>query len=256
MAALDVKFQKLNQWAWSTASQGLLSKFFTGNQNDWKKKSLNPTKSELKAFLFSQQHYRCAYCRGLIEDREGSVEIDHIVPKDLAPKCTFETINLVLACKRCNNKKRTHNTTHLSEAVLLSLASAPTTIGSYNWVHPFLHCYSNHISVTDAYVYSSSDPIGLAVITQCRLSDVKEVEARRRIAAVVSAGNEDQAFYSLMAHCTGWKAARIASEFLRLRPNCGLSLSDVSDWVKNTRAHSPLKTTLRMKRLMLARKGT
>lgn len=256
MAELDVKFQRLNQWAWSNASQELLSKFFTGKQTDWNKKSLDSTKAELKALLFPQQHYRCAYCRGLIEDREGSVEIDHIVPKNLSPKCTFETINLVLACKRCNNKKRTHNTTHLSEAVLLSLANTPTSIGSYMWVHPFLHCYSNYISVTDAYVYSSSDPNGLAVITQCRLSDVKEVEARRRIAAVVSASNEQQAFFSLMAHCTGWTAPQIAAEFLRLRPNCGLSKSEVSNWVKNTRSQSPLRATLRSQRLMLARQGT
>lgn len=59
---------------------------------------------EVKAVLIAETHGKCAYCESkLLHIHHGDVE--HIIPKSLAPEKRFEWENLTLACEVCNQKK-------------------------------------------------------------------------------------------------------------------------------------------------------
>lgn len=53
----------------------------------------------------------CSYCRlPLGETGLGKMafEVDHIIPKSLAPQLKYVVSNLVWACRRCNHEKGSH----------------------------------------------------------------------------------------------------------------------------------------------------
>lgn len=52
-----------------------------------------------KKNILRRDHYTCQYCGS----REGPMTIDHVIPKRLGGRDTWE--NLVCACLKCNNKK-------------------------------------------------------------------------------------------------------------------------------------------------------
>jgi uncharacterized protein (TIGR02646 family) len=86
--------------AWTTA---LVAKLNRGE---------NPTPAEkaryrhpdVKAALVSETNGKCAYCESPLQHiHHGDVE--HIYPKSLDPKLTFEWQNLTLSCEVCNQNK-------------------------------------------------------------------------------------------------------------------------------------------------------
>lgn len=59
---------------------------------------------EIKSALVAETHGKCAYCESKIKHvHHGDVE--HIIPKSLAPEKRFEWDNLTLACEVCNQNK-------------------------------------------------------------------------------------------------------------------------------------------------------
>jgi len=61
----------------------------------WIRREIPPTKRN----ILKRDRYTCQYCG----TREGPMTVDHVVPRVLGGKDTWE--NLVCACVRCNNKK-------------------------------------------------------------------------------------------------------------------------------------------------------
>lgn len=130
---------------------------------DWQFSAHGPVKKVLKDFLFLAQQSECAYCRREIKDEEGHVEIDHILPKKERgkfsnwsvnhpnkrratsgyPSFTFEPLNLVLTCKRCNNRKGTYDSR--KDRSIPVPSTYPMDPDDFVWVHPYLHEYSEHI---------------------------------------------------------------------------------------------------------------
>jgi hypothetical protein len=59
---------------------------------------------DIKDALVTETHGKCAYCESLFRHvHHGDVE--HIYPKSLDPKKTFDWENLTLACEICNQNK-------------------------------------------------------------------------------------------------------------------------------------------------------
>ncbi|MBN2030006.1 HNH endonuclease [bacterium] len=50
--------------------------------------------------IIKRDNHQCQYCGS----KEGSITVDHVIPKDQGGEDTWE--NLVCACMRCNTKKR------------------------------------------------------------------------------------------------------------------------------------------------------
>ena len=61
---------------------------------------------EYRPFLRNDFHQRCGYCGDHEFFRETFYEIDHFVPKSLAPERENDYSNLVYSCRSCNNSKR------------------------------------------------------------------------------------------------------------------------------------------------------
>lgn len=64
------------------------------------------TYHEYKQLLREDFHQRCGYCGDHEYFRETFYEIDHFVPKSLAPQKENDYSNLVYSCRSCNNSKR------------------------------------------------------------------------------------------------------------------------------------------------------
>ncbi len=61
---------------------------------------------EFKPFLREDFHERCGYCGDHDFFRDTFYEIDHFVPRTLAPEREKDYSNLVYSCRTCNNSKR------------------------------------------------------------------------------------------------------------------------------------------------------
>jgi len=184
-------------------SQALISAELTalfqaasGSNLNWSSTAADEAKRKLKAILFQEQNGRCAYCRRMISDEPGHVEIDHILPKGAHgdaglwhsndtgcrratsgyPQFTFVAHNLALTCKRCNNKKGTYDSR--SDR---SLPAGNVYIFDekyYDWVHIYTHNYYDHIQIIDGLIYQivNSSSGGEAVISVCKLDEIAAVE--------------------------------------------------------------------------------
>ena len=85
------------------------------------------TYHEYKPFLREDFHERCGYCGDHEFFRETFYEIDHFVPKSLAPAREKDYSNLVYSCRACNNSKRAKWPTQM--------ANKPNN-GSEGWIDP------------------------------------------------------------------------------------------------------------------------
>ena len=194
-------------------------------------------KTKLKAILFAAQNGKCAYCRRMISDEPGHVEIDHILPKGPQGKATLWTsndaryrkatagyaqftfipYNLALTCKRCNNKKGTHDSR--KNCSVDALKNYVLSEEYYEWVHIYLHNYSDHIRILEGLIYQvvghSAD--GEAVISVCKLDEIAAVEKAAAELTAKNAPTVSVAIGLLLKHVVtaGWNFVvdTVASQF-------------------------------------------
>ncbi|WP_005624830.1 HNH endonuclease [Tritonibacter mobilis] len=194
---------------------------------EWGSSASQHAKVSLRKTLLVAQKAQCAYCRRRIKDELGHVEIDHILPKsakgDIAkstsnaeadrfctqgyPQFSFEKRNLILTCKRCNNKKGSYDSRSNR-----SIAADPGyTLNSnyYSWVHPYTDQYSEHISLHKGLIYTplNGSIKGDALIRICKLDSISAVEALARELIAKSAGGYIKAIMKLLGGVneTGWE---------------------------------------------------
>ena len=67
----------------------------------WKEDVLKFIKHRISQHTLEEQSCRCAFCEALLV--QGTTAIEHIAPKGKHPQFTFEPLNLVSACGRCNS---------------------------------------------------------------------------------------------------------------------------------------------------------
>lgn len=153
--------------------------------------------AELRDLLLELQSWRCVYCQAPIERHaNGYRELDHILPKSPSrsaalPKAhsensadrkvtfgygsfTFEPLNLVVACKECNNQKGTFD-------ALKNRARARTTYPTQDeflWFHPHYHTYKKHIRLNEDFTFTRESDEGENVINECGLASIEGLERR------------------------------------------------------------------------------
>lgn len=76
--------------------------------------------------LFQRDGYRCQYCNRHKDDLgpKNKLTRDHIIPRDLGGKNTWD--NVTTACAKCNHKKD-NRTLHAAKMRLLSTPTVPIT---------------------------------------------------------------------------------------------------------------------------------
>lgn len=110
-----------------------------GNNWDSQTNCIKALKVAMNTHFDTNQGERCCYC-GLLYDRTGRGEIEHIAPKGATyyPQFSFTEKNLAKACQLCNSSsmKHTYDTVDKLAAVYEQC--------EFKIVHPYLDDHSLH----------------------------------------------------------------------------------------------------------------
>ena len=108
----------------------------------WKEDVLKFIKHRISQHTLEEQSCRCAFCEALLV--QGTTAIEHIAPKGKHPQFTFEPLNLVSACGRCNSAAIKGQ----KETIILPV-NADYCKNSFVIVHPRLDGQDVDIKFTD-----------------------------------------------------------------------------------------------------------
>ncbi|WP_256011801.1 HNH endonuclease [Desertivirga xinjiangensis] len=136
-------------FSYTVAKQGFITSLNPLTSADWDKgledtgraRGFVTKRNDLKAYIKQQleliQHPHCIYC-GLHKNIVGTLQREHIAPKDLYPEFLFEPENLALACASCNGFQKKNNTNTVSTSNVIYSRCRFTII------HPYRDDYRNH----------------------------------------------------------------------------------------------------------------
>lgn len=65
--------------------------------------------NDVREALVKSSRGKCAFCE-CIPGEGGNVEIEHFKPKSIYPDLTFEWLNFLPSCRKCNGAKDSHDT--------------------------------------------------------------------------------------------------------------------------------------------------
>lgn len=215
-------FDIIKRKNWGAAEKTLILKYFKGGHKEWSKPNLKLVRDSVRKYLLRVQRHRCAYCRRRLSAEIGRNEIDHIIAKALPgmAKFTYEHTNLVATCKRCNWLKKNYD---VLTRTLLPADSYPLAASDYNWVHPYIHRYSDHIEIVSGYLFKEKGSVqtkarGKAVIDICKLNSLASVEARRMFEIAHSSESHHTAIMKLVSDNTQLDLPQLAKIMRRARP--------------------------------------
>lgn len=142
-------------------------------KEDWEKGIFNQVKLNIKNDLRPKQSNICCYCKRELSFEPKSVDIEHIIPKDLYAKFTFEPLNLALSCPTCNTNKGTKNVLYNE-----TIVRYPRTGKNFRIVHAHYDTYDDHIEIIQGCVFSALSNKGAETIRICKLWHLKTTIAR------------------------------------------------------------------------------
>lgn len=117
------------------------------NNTPWDCNSFKKHKAQIKESLKREFDLRCSYClRKFSNDEDIIIHIEHVLPKDLYKKYTFEPRNLALSCPRCNTGSQKGTRTDFINAPLVNNSydeRRDFSLSNYKFIHPKLEKNSN-----------------------------------------------------------------------------------------------------------------
>jgi uncharacterized protein (TIGR02646 family) len=142
------------------------------SHNDWSLDNLKDLRRVIREHYRNTQRLRCAYCLTPVASVSAvGAPIEHIVPKSLHPRFTFEAANLCVICPDCNEIKRNQETLHDTHDPLAkpNVKRYPNKTAAFKIVHPHLDEYEDHI-IKLGRLFVGRTPKGDWTITACRLN--------------------------------------------------------------------------------------
>ena len=100
-------------------------------------------------------------------------------------------------------------------------------------MHPYLHRYSDHITITAGFVFSSvnSSPEGQAVIDACKLNTLAALEIKARLRHIKRSADFHTAVWSLVPHLKDWSDAQLVdflvAKFPNMRPEAEQAVAEL-----------------------------
>jgi hypothetical protein len=239
MALLPVHYERISRIYFSAVQKRKIADGVALYGYDWSHSNFDWYKVLLHKRLRVRQNNRCCYCRRALLFNRGLVEIEHIIDKGSKTsrysRFTFEPKNLALSCKDCNNNKGRKAVLNIA---LKNAAPYPNKTGSYIWVHPHLHAYSDHILIHTGWVYEAKNgsPEGIRLIKNCMLHKLQGKESSNRMVIVEGAANYRQAILQAAAYADEAGLENICRQFgARLsRIWKGKSAADVMQAIRDT----------------------
>ena len=190
MATLKPKFEKIDEIILTREQRVRLKNGISLYGYNWEHSNFNWFKKYLNKELRRRQCDRCCYCRRPLLFKKGVVDIEHIIVKGSEKgkyaAHMFTVRNLALSCRDCNNNKGTKQVLRNS---MLPVVVYPRSGARFTWVHPYLHNYSDHLTIHQGWVYEAKgqSPDGAAVIEKCMLFKLEDKERASRQVLVSAA---------------------------------------------------------------------
>ena len=103
---------EVNELIWTNELLAEITKYGTYKKLPDSVKSLVNSRykhADIKSILFKKKRTKCAFCE-TFPTETGFLEVEHFYPKSIYPEKSFEWLNLLPSCKRCNLKKSTLDT--------------------------------------------------------------------------------------------------------------------------------------------------
>jgi uncharacterized protein (TIGR02646 family) len=137
-----------------TTSKGAPRKYPCGCKNQpWDCKSFIKYKKVVKASLKKEFDLRCSYClRKFAKDEDIIIHIEHVLPKDVYKKYTFEPRNLALSCPRCNTGSQKGTRIDFINNPLVGNSYNETidfSLQNYKFIHPKIEKNSNFYTLVE-----------------------------------------------------------------------------------------------------------
>lgn len=131
--------QLSNPYSFSAAENGCIATAL--NNWDSQKNCIKALKIAMNIHFDMTQLERCCYC-GLLYDRTGRGEIDHVAPKGagLYPQFSFTSNNLAKACQLCNSSSMKHTYDSIQTIAI------NYDLCEFRIVHPYLDDHTQHYS--------------------------------------------------------------------------------------------------------------
>lgn len=119
----------------------------------WNCKAFKKEKERIKDELKEEFRLKCSYClRAFSSDEDIIIHIEHVLPKDLYKKYTFEPRNLALSCPRCNTGSQKGTRTDFINSLLVGNSyneNVDFALENYKFIHPKLEKNSNFYTLID-----------------------------------------------------------------------------------------------------------
>jgi uncharacterized protein (TIGR02646 family) len=127
--------QQLDPYRFSAAEQTCIT--LAANNWDSQRNCIADLKEVLNIHFDTHQNECCCYC-GLLYDRTGRGEIEHIAPKGIYPQFSFHRHNLIKSCQLCNSSsmKHTYDSVSVVDVVYENCI--------FKIVHPYLDDHREH----------------------------------------------------------------------------------------------------------------
>lgn len=111
--------------------------------NGWDDPAVAALKAKIRNYFISQGITQCCYCRRSMHmQHKLDIDTEHVLPKGVFHKYTFEPRNLNISCKRCNmGIKREDTSFFLADENCLN----PFESAHYKFLHPNLDVAKHHL---------------------------------------------------------------------------------------------------------------
>lgn len=146
------------------------------SHEDWGKGVFDALKGNIIQDLREKQGNKCCYCKMELGYDIKQVDIDHIIPKSVYPKFTFNEKNLALSCPACNTYKGKKDVLHKP------IVNYPRSGRNLKIVHAYFDNYFDCIKIHGGAVYEGLNSKGCDTIKKCELFRLKSVLEKTRVA--------------------------------------------------------------------------
>jgi uncharacterized protein (TIGR02646 family) len=133
----------------NSTEKEIIQKYLSKEILDWSDDELKPIRDKIKHTLKVFWQEQCCYCnRGMEDEFDMIIDIEHILPKSKFRDLTFNYMNLSLSCKRCNMKIKKEKIDFIIDILTAKIDFTDKT--NYKFIHPNFDVYKANMHYVNA----------------------------------------------------------------------------------------------------------
>lgn len=130
------------------AEEAIIATAWRNGALNWSSSDLQAIRSKIRNFHRELRGDRCCYCqKHFSDDHPLAVDIEHILPKSKFTEFSIKSVNLTIACKRCNMTIKRDRVDFLHGRSIDEVKAIFDKSEAYEFIHPNLDNYENHLQL-------------------------------------------------------------------------------------------------------------